>query len=193
LLCPLAREGELADAITAARAVADGFNLGADGAHVDVYVLVGRIAQDDAEAGRAIAAEIRELLETMRAAIREADPDAIREAANKARALGQMLDASVAGKVTDAIREARSVARQIVKSLAEAGEVATKATYEAYTLGRLEEARFAFLDLSEGEATETLAPAGRAVDVEPEPVTTPTWNPDPVAMAAADTPRSLEL
>lgn len=170
LLCPTSRESELTAAIDAAREVADSHNRAAQLTQVDVFILVGRIAQDDAEAARAISAEVRELLEAMQAGIKAANPEAIREAASKARALGGMLSAGVAGQVSAAILEARSAAREIVKRVEKAGELAADVVAECSTR-QIEAARFAFLDLDEAAAVEREAPAGRAIDLEAAPVT----------------------
>ena len=168
LLCPSLKESELQDAIAAARAVADAHNAGAALTHVDVYVLVGRVASDDAEAARAIASEIRELLDAMREGIKAADPTAIREAATKAKNLGAMLTVDVAGQVSAAIVEARAAARAIVQRVEKAGETAAAVVAECST-ARIESARFAFLDLDEGAAVQSEAPAARGIDFEPAP------------------------
>lgn len=204
LMTPLAREGELFDAIRKARTIADAHNGTAASTYVQVFVLVARIAQDDAEAARAISYEIRELLEAMQNGIKTANPEAIREAASKARAMGQMLTDDVAGKVADAIKEARSAARNIVKKASESGEAAALEVAKLYPTGKLEAARFAFLDMTEGTATTTTdAPAARGIDLDPQaqeetpepaqarPVDLET-TPDTIHTAAADA-RPLEL
>src|SRR5574341_894396 len=87
LLCPEAREPELRTAIEVARIIADDFNTTAQHSTIEVYVITGRVAQNDVEAARAIAAEVRDLMEAMQAGIKATDATAIREAASKARAL----------------------------------------------------------------------------------------------------------
>lgn len=167
LLCPSIKEGELFDAIAEARAIADKHNAGARLTHIDVYTLVGRVAQDDAEAARAIGAEVRELLDAMRAGIADADPGAIREAANKAKNLGAMLSADVAGQVTAAIVEARAAAREITKRVEKAGETAAAVVAELQT-ARIDGARFTFLDLdTEAAEVDAIAPTARGLDMEP--------------------------
>jgi len=151
LLCPGDREEQLAAAIEAARATAAQFNAGASRSVVEVYVLVGRVAQDDAEAARAIGAEVRALLEQMRAGIAAADPETIREAANRARAVEGMLSTEVAGKVGEAVNEARRAARELVKRVQKSGEAAAQVVAEI-SVARIEAARFAFLDLEAGES-----------------------------------------
>lgn len=162
LLCPSEKETELQAAIIEARDIVREHNRSARLSLVDVYVLVGRVAQDDAEAARAIGAEVRGLLEAMQAGIRAADPEAIREAANKARAIGGMLSESVAGQVSDAIKQARQAAREIVRRVENAGENAAAVVAE---LGQqdIERARFAFLDLDAG-TVEAQPAGGREVE-----------------------------
>jgi len=78
LLCPASREAELDAAMTEATRLADEFNRSAARSCVSVYVLKGRIAQDDAEAVRAIGSEVRGLLDQMERGIQAASPEAIR-------------------------------------------------------------------------------------------------------------------
>lgn len=186
-MAPIDKEAELSQAIIKAREIAAAYNAKATTNQLTVSVICGRIAQDDAEAARAIAAEIRELMDQMQAAIKAADPAAIREAANKARGLDSMLSPDVARKVSDAIVQARSAARDIVRRVEKAGERAADVVAELQT-SRIEAARFAVLDLDEGATVESVAPAGRGIDIEPEP------DMPQVALAAAPTQaRSLEL
>lgn len=184
LLCPMARESELMAAVDQAQAVAETHNAGASLTRVEIYTLIGRIAQDDAEAARAIGAEVRELLEQMAAGIKAADPEVIREAANKARAIGGMLSAEVSGKVSAAILEARTAARAMVKRIEKSGETAAQVVSECSVV-RIEAARFAFLDLDEqGGAIESEAPAARGLDLEAAPA---------YSAAPSSTPAPLEL
>lgn len=190
LLCPSTNEGELFEAIDAARKIAREHNANAIRTQVEVFVLVGMVASNDAEAARAIGAEIRDLLESMRRGIAAADPEAIREAANKARALDGMLSADVAGQVSAAIEEARKAARDIVRRVEKAGERAADVVAELSTR-RIDSARFSFLDLDEAEpstdeSTTPTAPARGGIDIEPEMQTAP-------AMANGAPVRSLEL
>ena len=166
LLCPLANEGALFDAIEEARRIADAHNSQSTRTHVDVYAIVGQVAQNDVQAARAIGAEVRELLDAMNAGIKAADPAAIREAANKAKNLGGMLSAEVAGKVSAAIVEAREAARAIVKRVEKSGETAAAVVAECSTR-RIDSARFSFLDLDDSAEVETQAPAARGLDYEP--------------------------
>ena len=167
LLCPSAREAELQTAIEVARIIADEFNATATRTQIDVYVIAGRVAQDDVEAARAIGAEVRDLLEAMQEGIKNADPAIIREAANKARMIGGMLTDETAEKVTGAIAEARAAARAIVKRIEKAGEIASKVVAEL-SVKSIEAARFAFLDLEPATTVTTQQQAtAPAVDFMP--------------------------
>ena len=166
LLCPATREADLQDAIEEARKVADAHNAGAAHTRVEVFVLAGRIASDDAEAARAIASEVRTLMEDMQAGIRAAAPEAIREAANKARSIAGMLSPEISGKVSAAIGEARAVARELVRRIKKSGERAADAVAQL-SVAKIEAARFAVLDLDEGETQESAGPAAPALDMEP--------------------------
>ena len=167
LLCPAANEQRLQTAVADARKLVSEHNARSKRTQVEVYVLIGRIAQSDEEAARAIGAEIRELLDAMRAGIATANPEAIRDAADKARNLGGMLSADVAGQVSAAIVEARTAAREIVRRVQKNGEqVAT--VIEQCSLARIESARFAFLDLDEAKPVDSEDPAARILDIAPE-------------------------
>lgn len=153
LLCPVAREEQLTSAVDEAQGIAETFNA-SDGARVagirvEVFVISGRIATDDAQAMRAISSEVRGLLEQMQAGIAATDVDAIRAAASRARAMGAMLDEQSAGHVHRAIAEAREVAKAIVRRVQGEGETAEKVLAD-FKLSELSAARFAFLDLDGG-------------------------------------------
>lgn len=164
LLCLESREKELDEAITEARAVAAMFNETAVNTSIAVFVLKGRIASTDDEAARAIASELKELMDEMRAGIGAGDVEAAREAANKAKKMGAMLDEATTSKVTKAIDEVRAAAKEIAKRVV-AGEDRA-AVVKSIKLEELEKARFAFLDMSEPVAVEPLPPtAVRPIDV----------------------------
>jgi hypothetical protein len=167
MLCPENRGPDLARAIEEARAVAAAFNATAKHTTIGVYVLAGRIAASDEEAAKAIASEVRELLDTMRDGIATADVEKIREAANKARGLGAMLSDDAAGKVSKAIEAARSAAREITRRVEKGGETAAKVV-ESIRLDEINAARFAFLDLDPEAAPGEAAPVpAAALDLAP--------------------------
>ena len=189
LLCPTAREEELQAAIAEAGKLIEEYHETARLTRVGVYVLVGRIAQDDAEAARAIGTEVRDLLEQMRSGIAAAQPDAIREAASKARALNGMLSADVAGKVSAAITEARKAAREITARVGKAGEAAADVVAEM-SVRAIDAARFGVLDLdvpAADDEEEHAGPIGRAVDLAP------VGEPGSLAASSMSLPFSLEV
>lgn len=166
LLCPESAAEELEKAIEGARQVAESFNAEAKLTRLSVYVITGRIAQDDVEAVKAINSEIRDLLSDMQEGIGNCDAKAVREAASKARSLGSMLSFDAAAKVQIAIEAARKSAREIVK----AGEQAAQEV-DKQTIAMLAEARTAFLDLDEsGSVVAAPVMAAPAVDLAPSDV-----------------------
>lgn len=171
LLCPQSREDELQAAISEAQRIAADFNAAARHSWIDVYALTGRVASDDAQAARAIASEVRELVAAMETGIRAADPAAIREAASKARALSGMLAPEVAGSVSDAIESARKAAREIVRRVERDGERAADVV-ESIRMDAFESTRFAALDFTDDTGAtdgpvQVMATESRAVDLEP--------------------------
>lgn len=185
LLCPEDKEQELTDAIATARQLVSEFNATARCSKVEVFSIAGRIAQDDLQAARAIASEVRDLMRDMEEGIKRADVEAIRKAATAAKAMQGMLSASVADRVGEAITQARSAARELVKRVGKAGELAADVVAEL-NINRIESARFAFLDLDdtseEVESVQYVAPAVEFEEVEE------------VALAAAPAaPIALEL
>ena len=166
LLCPSSREFDLARAIEEARKIAGEHNAAARRSFVSVYVITGRIAADDAEAARAVASEVRGLIDEMANGIKAADPESIRAAANKARNLGAMLTDEANAKVQSAIEEARKAAREIVKRVEKSGEEAAKVIAEM-DVAALNAARASFLDLDEMKPVETAKPEVAGVDFTP--------------------------
>ncbi len=166
LLCPEEKADKLDAAIASARAVAEKFNETATISNLGVYVITGRVAQDDVEAVRAINSEVRDLMEAMQEGVKNTDVKAVRAAANKARALGQMLNANASEKIKAAIEVARQSARKIVK----AGEGAS-VEIDTVTIKKIEQQRVAFLDLSGADDTSSsVVPAAAARAIEFAPV-----------------------
>lgn len=166
LLCPENNADALREAMVEARQIVDGFNDEATLTRMSVNVIYGRIAQDDVEAVRAIAGEIRGLMEDMQDGLKTLNVKAVRDAANKARSIGGMLSPEAKGRIDVAIDAARKAARQIVKA---GEEIAIEV--DRTTLAEIDGARTAFLDL-ETEAIEVAAPVmdGRDIDLETDPV-----------------------
>ena len=165
-LCPEADADKLAQAVDAARKVADDFNATAKLTRVVVNIIAGRIAADDVEAVRAINGEVRELLEDMQEGLKNCDVKVIREAANKAKELGAMLSREAGERVKVAIDTAREAAKKIVKA-AETGA----AEVDQAAIRKIAESRTAFLDL--GEAAEVAAPTSEARAIDLTPIASP--------------------
>ena len=165
LLCPEDKANKLEEAIRDARVVADEFNSGAGLSRIDLYVMTGRVAQDDVEAVRAINSEVRDLMESMQNGIKNLDVKEVRAAANKARSLGQMLSADAGEKIKAAIEVARQTARKIAK----AGEGVSQ-EIDLETVKKIEQQRVAFLDLTGEDHDNVVAPAAaaRAIEFAPD-------------------------
>lgn len=187
LLCPSNREFDLLRAIEEAKRIATEHNAGARKSIVSVYTVTGRIAQDDAEAARAIASEVRSLTEMMESSVKAANVEEIRKAANAAKNLATMLDGDAATKLGAAIEQAREAARTIVRKVEKSGEEAAKVLAEI-KLDAIASARFAFLDF-EQRAAESVPVAAPALDLAPEAAHEPVASP---AAAPLSTP-SIEF
>jgi hypothetical protein len=129
---------------------------------VDIFILAGRVSQDDVEAVRAINSEVRDLLADMADGVRNLDVKVVRDAADQARSVGQMLTPDARARIQVAIETARSLARKIVK----AGEQAAQ-EIDQQSIRRITEARTAFLDLDAADDIATPTAESRAIDFEP--------------------------
>lgn len=164
LLCLQENRAKLDAAITKAEDIAREFNLTAEVSRLNVNVIIGEVAADDARAIRSINQEMRDLMDTMAQGLANLDVETVRNAANKAKSVGKMLEPNAKANVERALTIARQAAREIVK----AGETGA-AEIDQVAIQRLTEARTAFLDLD--EVSETQAPEAAtpvAVDFEPE-------------------------
>lgn len=140
-LCPEANEPELMAAIAAAREAVETFNASSELTKISFSAYVGRIAQDDVSAIRAISQEIRDLMSDMEIGLKNLDVKAVRDAANKAKSVGSMLSDDAKSRVEVAISAARASARKIVK----AGEQVAQEIDRA-TIAQIDMARTSFLD-----------------------------------------------
>ena len=159
LVCPAKYEAELDAAIVRAFDKRNEFNATkAKTTRVDLFVFKARIAETDEQAARAIAAEIRDLIESMDKGIKTADRKMIRQAANDAVKLKMMLSDEQQTIVGKAIDAARLAASKIVARIEKEGEAAEQVLAELDTTA-IDAARFAFLDNStEAVPTTTEAP-----------------------------------
>lgn len=160
LLCPENRADDLEKAIKAARELEKDFNEKASLTRVHFYALTGRVAADDVEAVKAINSEVRELMETMTAGVKNLDVKVIRDAANRAKNLGSMLQPEAETRIRMAIEAAREAAKKIVKA---GDEAAVEVDLQAVRV--IEESRTMFLDLSEAEEVEAPTAEARTVDL----------------------------
>lgn len=162
LLCPESKSEELYAAINEAHRMADTFNATATLTHVDFTVIVGHVAADDAEAVKAVATELRNLMETMERGVKAVDPKAIRDAANKAKGISEMLSDTAKSRLDVAITAARQAASKIVK----AGEAAV-VEIDTAALAKIDMARTSFLDF-DMDMMDVAVPemSGRAIDLE---------------------------
>jgi hypothetical protein len=163
LLCPEFKRDALDAAITEARRIVDEFNADASVTRVAFNVLAGRIAPDDAEAIRAINAEMSDLMATMAEGMRNLDVKVIRDAANRARSVGQMLTPEMQERVQDAIDVARKTAREAVKAAETGAQEIDRAA-----INKIMESRTAFLDLDEQAAIGDVQHTGRSLDLASE-------------------------
>lgn len=143
LLCPDDKIEKFKEAWAKAREEVDEFNSTAVYSYIRLYVMVGRIAANDAEALESIAGEVQNLIRTMEDGVKNADVKRIRDAALAARQLGSMLTDSAREKVQQSIELARAAASKYAK----AGEAAAK-EIDLETVKQLAARRSAFLDLS---------------------------------------------
>lgn len=176
LLCTVDREPELLAAIERAQRMVRDHNDVNRNVKVQLYVLRGRVADNDEMAARAIAAELRGLIEEMGAAVDRADPEAIRRAATEARKMLGVLSEEKQELATKAIEAARKAARQIATRVEKKGEAIAQVIKEIDG-SAIAAARMAFLDLDEPAApaaTTDAAPVVRDIDTnEPEPQAAP--------------------
>jgi hypothetical protein len=163
LLCPEDKVDTLEQSIAEARGRADKFNDKAALTRIRIYVIAGRVAEDDVEAIKAINSEIRDLMAQMEGGLTNLDVKTVRTAAAKAKGLGQMLSQEASDRVKLAVDLARQAASRIVKGAEQGAQ-----EVDRQTIKRLAEARTMFLDLDEPERDmdEVTAP-GRAVDLPP--------------------------
>ena len=192
LLCPATRETELFAAVAQARDLVSKHNDDATCTRVSVYVMTGKVADSDEENARAIAEEIRSLIQGMGSAIDRLEPDAIREAANKAQRISPMLAPEQSERVGAAVTAARKAARDITRRVEKGGELAAVVLADIQR-GAIEQARIAFLDMDEPTAVAgEMLPAvdlGRVGSLDMDERAEAS---EAVAATPAPAPRSLE-
>jgi hypothetical protein len=170
LLCPENNVDNMERAYADALREVNLFNEKAQVTRINLNMITGRIANNDAEAIRAINVEVRGLIEEMTGAVEKLDVNAIRNAATRAKNVSKMLTPAAEERLGEAIKTARGVATRLNK----AGEQAAVAV-DQEAVAALMRARAEFLDLDDDVAIEAsgVAPDARAYDLEPEAVPTP--------------------
>ncbi len=179
LLCPEDKRDLLDASISEAQRRVDRFNETAKMTRIKLYVMVGKIAQDDVEAAQKITGEVGELLAAMAAGAENLDVETIRSAANAATSIGRMLSAELQERLSKTVAAARKTARQIVK----AGDSTEVVKIDTALIRELTETRAAFLDLEEPDEIAAPVTSGRALDLTPLET----------AIAAAGSARQIEL
>ncbi len=150
LLCPEENEAKMDEGVLLAKKMVADFNATSVYTKIGLYTMKGKILGNDEANAAAIAAEMRNLLAEMSAAIQKMDPDAIRDAIQKANEVSSMLVEEQQEKVTGAIELARVAAREIAKTIKKKGLGAVNVVteYRAELLA-LKTAGNAFLDFEE--------------------------------------------
>jgi len=163
LLCLEDNEPQLRAAIEQARTEIDDFNATATLTYIDLYVITGRIAQDDVEATRAISAELNSMLDAMEQGLVKLEVDNVRKVAGQVSKIGQMLSVDAQRQVDDVVLAVRASCAKITK----AGETAAQ-ELDAEVMAALDKARTTFLDF--GERVDVAAPVepGLALDLQAE-------------------------
>jgi hypothetical protein len=170
LLCPEGNVDNMERAYSDALHEVNRFNENAKVTRINLNMVTGRIANNDAEAIRAINVEVKGLIEEMTGAVEKLDVTAIRNAAVRAKNVSKMLTPAAEERLGEAIKTARGVATRLNK----AGEQAAVAV-DKEAVAALMRARAEFLDLDDDVAIEAsgVAPDARAYDLEPEAAPTP--------------------
>ena len=162
LLCANVDESKLDDAIRASRAAVAQHNMAARSTRIELYVLKGRIADNDEVAARSIASDVADLIGEMARSIDSLDVESIRRAATQAREMLSILSDEKQAQTERAIEAARKAARTIVARVQKKGDDAA-AVLVTLDKRPLEAARMAFLDMG---ADEPAAPAAPSVDAQ---------------------------
>lgn len=184
LICPENNLEQFQAAMSEGHRLVGDFNKTAQVTRVDLYVITGRIAPNDAEAVRAINSEVAELMATMQKGMKDLDVKIIRDSASRLRQVGGMLSPNMEGVVKVAIETARANARDISKAAE-----GMAATVDNSAIRKTAEQRIAFLDMDEaGEVAPAAAAPGRKLDLDSS-----VQEADRSYVAAAQDQRDLDL
>lgn len=116
LLCPMENEAALLAAIAKAQSMVEEFNATAKLSTISVFVMTGRISENDDQTTTAINSEILDLLMAMADGLDAKDVKLARDACNRAVNLSDMLTPDAAGNLQSAIDATREACRYIVRN-----------------------------------------------------------------------------
>lgn len=169
LMCSEDNEAELDAGVVVAKGMTETFNATSSFTKISLYVLKGRISTTDEQSVKAIAGEMRSLLNEVEEAIRDLDPVKIREALTKVDQVNQLLVVEEQERVSVALEMARKAAREIKKTISKQGaEYIDVAVDYRLQLAALQEAGKGFLDYEDPVviAPENEAPAVQAGELD---------------------------
>lgn len=160
LVCPKENVPALDAAFEEADALLQEFNEGATFCRVRYSTMRGEIAENAAEAVKAVTEEVATLLADMKGALSTGNVRSIRDLASRASTVGKLLEQDSAGKDTlsRAVAAARKIASTIVKKVEKEGEnladILAAANIEPVSVARL-----SFVEHDEGEEDEDVMPS----------------------------------
>ena len=148
LLAPRAKIETVRAAFKEAKEQARGWNANHTITRVDIFMLEGEIAENEAAASAAAASEVKDLIDEMKETILSGNVEYLRNnVLKKASQFQKMLDGEAATKFGSAIEEVRKAAREIVKGITKGEDVAM--VVSKLKLESLNESNFAFLDMED--------------------------------------------
>jgi len=117
LLCPSDNASKLEEGIAKANAIIEAFNSSAKLTRIALYVIAGKIAEDDESAQAAMASEITDLFMTVLDGMDKREIAQMRDACNKLRNMSGMLtESDIKGLLEVAVDMTREIARHYVKA-----------------------------------------------------------------------------
>lgn len=165
LICPDDNLTTLDAKLAEATALRDAFNDTAQTCRVEFDCIRGRISDSTKDAAKAIAGEMRDLLDTLKEATASGDVASLRDVANKCRSMSKLMEDGSAAKtaVEKALAAARSLGRQIVKEV-EKGAGSLQDVLSKASLAPIDTARFALAYEEEEERLDSDAPKPWEID-----------------------------
>lgn len=148
LLCARQDYVKLDAAEAAARAIVAEHNDSAKTTWIEFYLMRGEVADNDEQAIKMIASELRDRVEEMDKGIAALDAEQIRRAAREARRVLGILSDDKREIAKKAIAEATMAAREIVRRIEKKGEDATT-VLASLDKGAIQAARVAFIDMDD--------------------------------------------